>query len=77
MHDSKPRKASNTVTRMFFTGDRHIGGWPIAGSFELGCGEQAWHGVGGSPDGHLIQCGPLGEVGVHEADGLEEVAVLG
>ena len=32
---------------------------------------------GGSPDGHLVQRRQLGEVGVQQADGLEEAAVLG
>lgn len=31
----------------------------------------------GSPEGHLVQGGQLGEVGVHQADGLQEAAVLG
>ena len=33
----------------------------------------AW---GRSPDGHLVQRGQPGEVGMHQADGLEEAAVL-
>lgn len=42
-----------------------------------GCEGLLEAGLGGSPDGHLIEHRELGKVRVHEADGLQKAAVLG